>query len=473
MIVPVILCGGSGTRLWPLSREQFPKQFLPLVGEFTLLQLTVKRLNNRLSDCKPIILCNEEHRFLVAEQLREIECQAEKIILEPIGRGTAPAAAIAALASQEISDDAVLLILPADHLVNDISSFEHAVEIGSEASETGQLVTFGIVPDRPESGFGYIKAPGSINGEQKAYEVSEFVEKPDQETAKHFVDSGDYLWNSGMFMFKSSVYLTELSKFNPEINSACQTAYGGAKTDLDFIRLLRSAFETCPTDSIDYAVFEKTDKAVVIPMAAGWSDVGSWATLHGLGDADEHGNVTLGDVHMQDTHGSYLRAEHRMLATVGVHDSVIVETADAVLVADKNQVQQVKKLVEHLKVLNRDEPLIHRRVYRPWGWYESITEDARFQVKRIMIKPGESISLQMHHHRAEHWVIVKGTASVTRGEEEFLLTEDQSTYIPIGMRHRLHNPGNVALELIEVQSGSYLGEDDIVRFEDRYGRIED
>ncbi len=468
MLIPVILSGGSGTRLWPLSRELHPKQFLPLVGEETMLQDTVRRLSG-LNAGQPIVVCNAHHRFMVAEQLRTIGVPPGDIILEPVGRNTAPAVAIAALAALQgpAGDDALLLIMPADHLLRDVPAFQSAVSVGIEAAKSGHLVTFGVVPTAPEVGYGYIRRGA---GEGPAYPIAEFVEKPNAERAASYVASGDYLWNSGMFLFSARRYLDELAQFHPQMLAACESAFRDAHRDLDFIRLGVEAFGHCPSDSIDYAVMEKTLSAVVVPLDAGWSDVGSWSALHDSLPADASGNVTRGDVVTEDTSGCYLYSSERLIATVGLTDHVVVETKDAVLVAPKGRVQDVKALVGQLKAAKRSEPSIHREVFRPWGSYDSVDNGQRFQVKRLVVNPGATLSLQMHHHRAEHWIVVSGTAEITCDDKVFLLSENQSTYIPVGAKHRIQNPGRVPLHIIEVQSGSYLGEDDIVRFEDNYGR---
>lgn len=469
MIIPVVLSGGSGTRLWPLSRKAYPKQFLPLVDDESLFQSTIKRLSDLPACHHPLVICNEDHRFLVAEQMRSIAVDPAAILLEPEGRNTAPALACAALFALEQGEDAILLVMPSDHVIQNQYAFTQAVQLGADAAAAGSLVTFGIVASSPETGYGYIRrASGGDVSEVSPVEA--FVEKPDLETARSYVASGDYFWNSGMFMFSAEAYLGELKQFFPEIVEHCRGAYSLRRSDLDFQRLDREAFSACPSESIDYAVMEKTEKAVVVPLDAGWSDVGAWSALMEVSGTDEMGNVIIGDVLAEDVTGSYLRSEHRMLAGIGLENLVVVETADAVLVADKSRVQDVKIIVDRLKESGRDEHINHVRVYRPWGSYETTDESARFKVKRIIVNPGASLSLQMHHHRAEHWVIVKGTAVVTRGEDELVLTEDQSVYIPLGTKHRLVNPGVIPLEIIEVQTGSYLGEDDIVRFSDVYGR---
>src|SRR5918995_868332 len=468
MLLPVILSGGAGTRLWPLSRELYPKQLLALTSSHTMLQETALRLSG-LQASGPLVVCNEAHRFLVAEQLRQLEIEPHSILLEPFGRNTAPAIALAALAAiaRSPGDDPVLLVLPADHVIRDVAAFQKAVQAALPAAQQGRLVTFGIVPREPETGYGYIQR-GAPDG--ASYRIARFVEKPSLERARKFLAAGDHYWNSGMFMFRASRYLEELKRLAPAIEQACRAALEAAKADLDFTRVDADAFEPCPSDSIDYAVMEKTADAVVVPLDAGWSDVGSWSSLHEASAADEHGNVARGDVLVEDSQGSYLYSQSRLVAAVGLKDHVVVETKDAVLVAPKNRVQDVKKLVARLKELGRYEHSLHREVFRPWGSYDSIASGPRFQVKTLHVKPGASMSLQMHHHRAEHWIVVSGTARITRGDEVSLLEENQSTYIPIGTRHRIENPGKIPLHMIEVQSGSYLGEDDIVRFEDRYGR---
>jgi mannose-1-phosphate guanylyltransferase/mannose-6-phosphate isomerase len=476
MLIPVILSGGSGTRLWPLSRELYPKQLLPLVGEHTMLQETARRVEGMAGVAPPIVVCNESHRFMVAEQLHALGTAPSAIILEPVGRNTAPAVAVAALVAltptpsrkrERGEDDPVLLVLPADHVIRDVEEFRKAVQAGLAAAQAGKLVTFGVVPDRPETGYGYIRR---AKGDGPAYPVAEFVEKPDHATAVRYLQSGEYFWNSGMFMFRARTYLAELRQHAPAMLSACEDAVAAAKRDLDFTRLTADAFGACPSDSIDYAVMEKTREAVVVPLDAGWSDVGSWSALQDALPRDADGNVLSGDVITEGTTGSYLHATSRMIAAVGLKDHVVVETKDAVLVAPRDRVQDVKALVSQLKAQGRYETSLHREVFRPWGSYDSIDNGERFQVKRLVVKPGAQMSLQLHHHRAEHWIVVSGTARITRGEETFLLGENESTFIPMGTKHRIENPGKVTLHIIEVQSGSYLGEDDIVRFEDVYGR---
>jgi mannose-1-phosphate guanylyltransferase/mannose-6-phosphate isomerase len=476
-IKPVILSGGSGTRLWPLSRQLFPKQLLPLVHDHTMLQETVLRLAKLPEVTEQVlVVCNEEHRFLVAEQLRHIQVGSDAIILEPEGRNTAPALTLAALALQNESPDCAMLVLPADHVIQDINSFHTAVSAGVNLAEQGYVVTFGIVPTGPETGYGYIEQGAAI-GDSGAASIKRFVEKPDSKTAQQYLESGNFLWNSGMFLLTPQVWLQHIATLQPNIERACGEAFEKGKRDQDFYRIDKAAFAKSPSDSIDYAVMEKIigldeGKSAVIPMDAGWSDVGAWAALWDIGEKDTAGNVTRGDVINVNTQNSMLFSEGRLVAGVGLKNTVVVETADAVLVADKDQVQDVKAVVEWLKQQGREEHLIHRRVYRPWGSYEGIDMGERYQVKRITVNPGAALSLQMHHHRAEHWIVVNGTAKVTRGEEQFMVSENESTYIPIGTRHRLENPGAIPLEMIEVQSGSYLGEDDIVRFEDNYGRTD-
>jgi mannose-1-phosphate guanylyltransferase/mannose-6-phosphate isomerase len=475
MLIPLILSGGSGTRLWPLSRELYPKQLLPLVGKLTMLQDTVARVQGLPDVSAPVVVCNDSHRFMVAEQLREAGIPAQAIILEPVGRNTAPAVAIVALVAVERArtardggdPDPVLLVLPADHVLRDVPAFQHAIQAGRAAAEQGKLVTFGVVPGRAETGYGYIRRAA---GAGPVYAVQQFVEKPDAATAARYVASGEYYWNSGMFMFRATAYLAELRRHAPAMLAACETAIAAAKHDLDFTRLPADEFAACPSDSIDYAVMEKTQLAVVVPLDAGWSDVGSWSALQDVLPRDASGNVTAGDVLTEGTSGCYLHSTSRLIGAVGLKDHIVVETKDAVLVAPRDKVQDVKQLVARLKAQGRYETSLHREVFRPWGSYDSIDSGDRFQVKRLVVKPGATMSLQLHHHRAEHWIVVTGTARITRGEETFLLGENESTYIPVGTKHRIANPGKVELHIIEVQSGSYLGEDDIVRFEDMYGR---
>ncbi|WP_276315665.1 mannose-1-phosphate guanylyltransferase/mannose-6-phosphate isomerase [Ectothiorhodospira shaposhnikovii] len=469
-MIPLILSGGAGTRLWPMSRQLFPKQFLPLAEpQRTLLQATLERLPQGDDLGRPVVVCNEDHRFLVAEQLRAMGVQPARIILEPMGRNTAPAVALAALEQVQDGADPVLLVMPADHVIADVEAFRRALSTARVRAETGDLVTFGIVPTEPHTGYGYIRA-GIGTEEEGALPVLEFVEKPDQQTAEGYLAGGDYFWNSGMFVFRASVFLQELETHAPDILVACRKALESARADMDFLRVDRDAFAACRGDSIDYAVMEKTGRAVVVPLRAGWSDVGSWASLWAVGERDADGNLAQGDVITVGARNCYVHGNQRLVAAVGVEDLVIVETADAVLVMHKDRDQEVKEVVARLKSRGREEADIHRCVARPWGTYERIDASDRFQVKRITVKPGQTLSLQMHYHRAEHWIVVRGTARITRGEEVFVLTENQSTFIPLGVTHRLENPGRIPLELIEVQSGSYLGEDDIVRFQDTYGR---
>jgi mannose-1-phosphate guanylyltransferase/mannose-6-phosphate isomerase len=471
-LYPVILSGGSGSRLWPLSREYFPKPLLPLVSEKTLLQETATRLDGLAGLGDAVYVCNEEHRFLVAEQIAELGKTPSTIILEPEGRNTAPALTLAALYLVKRDADAMMVVMPADHVMTAPQQFVEAVEQGSHNAEQGALVTFGIVPASPETGYGYIKRDQQVD-DSAAYRVARFVEKPDRETAEQYVSEGDYFWNSGIFLMRADRWLDEISQHRPDILKACRQAMNKGTQDSDFFRVNKQDFHECPGDSIDYAVMEKTGRAVVMPISAGWSDIGAWSALWDVCDRDADGNVIQGDVIAEDTRNAFLVAQHRCLATVGLDDVVVIETADAVLVASKDKAQDVKAIVSRLKESGREEHKVHRQVYRPWGSYEGIDEGPRFQVKRLTVKPGAQLSLQMHHHRAEHWVVVKGTARVTCGEQTFDLHENESTYIPIGQTHRLENPGNIPLEVIEIQSGSYLGEDDIVRFEDVYDRVQE
>ncbi len=467
MLTPVILSGGSGTRLWPLSRELYPKQLLPLVTERTMLQDTVGRLDGLKGVTAPIVVCNEAHRFMVAEQLRLVGSTPQSIILEPFGRNTAPAVTLAALTARGGGEDPVLLILPADHVIENVRAFHAAIVIAYKQAKTGKLVTFGVVARKPETGYGYIRR---AKGKGSAHPVAEFVEKPDRKRAEEFLATGQYFWNSGMFLFKASRFLEELDRFAGDILTACQKTLAASTKDLDFLRLDPAEFEKCRSDSIDYAVMERTRDVVVVPLDAGWNDVGSWSALHEASKHDAAGNVMRGDVIAENTRNCYLYSDSRLVATVGLEDHVVIETKDAVLVAPKSKVQDVKLLVSRLKADKRYETSLHREVFRPWGSYDSLDAGERFQVKRLKVNPGATLSLQAHHHRAEHWVVVQGTARITRGEEVFLLEENESTFIPIGAKHRIENPGKIPLHIIEVQSGSYLGEDDIVRFEDEYGR---
>ena len=463
-ILPVILSGGSGTRLWPLSREAYPKQFLQLSGTHSMLQSTWLRVAD-MAALPPIVVANEAHRFVAAEQLQQVGTTPSAILLEPIGRNTAPAIAAAALEARRNGDDPLLLVLPSDHLIRNVEHFHQAITLAATVAEQGKLVTFGIQPTAPETGYGYIKATAG----EGPRAIERFVEKPDLATAEAYVASGEYYWNSGMFLFRASRYLEELERLQPQILAACRASWDKARRDSDFIRLDADAFAASPSDSIDYAVMEKTSDAAVVPLDAGWSDVGSWTALRDVSEQDANGNAHNGDVIAIDCRNTFAYGE-RLIAMVGLDDVIVVETDDAVLVGRSDRMQEVKDVVARLKADGRSEATWHRKVYRPWGAYDSIDHGERFQVKRITVKPGGTLSLQMHHHRAEHWIVVSGTAEVTRGDEVLLLAENQSTYIPLGVTHRLRNPGKLPLELIEVQSGSYLGEDDIVRFEDTYGR---
>ncbi|HEY7772620.1 MAG TPA: mannose-1-phosphate guanylyltransferase/mannose-6-phosphate isomerase [Marinagarivorans sp.] len=465
IVIPVVLSGGSGTRLWPKSRQYFPKQLHKLYGDYSLLQHTVKRV---AADVAPIVVCNNEQRFMVADQLAEILPAKADIILEPMGRDTAPAVAIAALRAMQRDPEAIIAVFPADHLIKDLTVFNAAVDAAALLASEGKLVTFGVAPTRAETGYGYIKA-AEKGGAASAVEC--FVEKPSADVAQQYVDSGDYYWNSGMFVFKASQVVAELEQYQPAIVAACKQALDASAQDLDFIRLDEQAFAQSPSISVDYALMEKTQKAWVLPLQnSGWNDIGSWDALWDVSDKDANGNALVGDVIAEGSSNCYVNTENRLVALVGVDNIAVIDTADAVLVINKDKAQQVKDVVAQLKADNRSEYTFHREVHRPWGCYDSIDNGERYQVKRITVKPGASLSLQMHHHRAEHWIVVSGTAVVQRGEEEMLVTENQSVYIPLGEKHRLTNPGKVLLELIEVQSGSYLGEDDIVRFEDVFGR---
>lgn len=475
-IIPVVLSGGSGTRLWPLSREKYPKQLLPLVGELSMLQATIERMEGIPDIGEPLLVCNEEHRFVVAEQMRLLGKQG-KVLLEPFGRNTAPALTLAALWVLEQGDDPVLVVMPADHVILDGAVFRETVKKAALLAENGFAVTFGITPDCAETGYGYIQQGSLLPGDSGAFKLAGFVEKPNRETAQTYLDSGDFLWNSGLFVMRASTWVNALGLCRPDILEACRAALQGVTADGDFVRLDRAAFEKCPSDSIDYAVMERLTsgqadlpESLVIPLSAGWSDVGAWDALWKVLPKCSAGNATRGDVLLEDCYDTLVVSESRLVACIGVSNLVVVETDDAILVAHHDATQDVKKIVDRLKADKRSVAQWHRKVFRPWGWYDGVDSGERFQVKRIGVKPGASLSLQMHHHRAEHWIVVSGTARVSKGEEVFLVTENQSTYIPLGVKHRLENPGIVPLEMIEVQSGSYLGEDDIIRFEDTYGR---
>jgi mannose-1-phosphate guanylyltransferase/mannose-6-phosphate isomerase len=478
MITPVVLAGGSGTRLWPLSRQLYPKQFMGLVGEQTLLQSTVLRVKGLEGVEAPIILCNEEHRFIVAEQLRRIDVQPAAIVLEPVGRNTAPALAVAALMVEKLGKDSILLALPSDHYIQDTAGFIATARTGADHARRGRLVTFGVVPSAPETGYGYIRKGAAVTPEDGAvrddapgvWEIDQFVEKPDLKTAEHYLSSGQYCWNSGMFMFRADILMAELQSHTPDVASACAAAVEKGRSDLDFFRLDKPSFAACPSDSIDYAVMEKTRAGVMVALASDWNDLGSWEALWQAGTKDAHQNVVQGDVCLQDVRNSFIHSSSRLVTAVGLDNHVVVETKDAVFVAPRDHVQQVKTLVDELKARRRIETVTHKMVYRPWGYYEDVDISERFLVKHISIKPGAKISLQKHLHRAEHWVVVKGTALVTKGDEQFILKEDESAYIPLGTVHRLENPGKIPLELVEVQSGSYLAEDDVTRLDDIYGR---
>lgn len=477
-LVPIVLSGGSGTRLWPLSRQKYPKQLLSFIGEDSLLQATLRRMEG-LTDVElgaPLVVCNEEYRFVIAEQLRLMGTKGS-ILLEPVGRNTAPALTLAALAAMRDGSDPVLLVMPADHVIVDVPRFQMAIRAGMTLAADGAVITFGITPDSPETGYGYIEAGESLET-GGASRIARFVEKPDRATAQTYLEAGSYFWNSGLFMMRASVWLAAIDACRPDISTACRAAWEKGVVDGDFLRVNKEEFLHCPSDSIDYAVMERLahddslPAGLFIPLSAGWSDVGSWDSLWQVLPKDDQGNVSQGDVLLNDCRNVLALSEHRLVACVGIEDMVVIETPDAILVAHMSKTQHVKKIVDDLKRRGRPESELHRKVFRPWGWYDGVDSGERFQVKRIVVKPGASLSLQMHHHRAEHWIVVHGTAQVTRGDTTYLVSENESTFIPLGTRHRLQNPGCVPLEMIEVQSGSYLGEDDIVRFEDVYGRKE-
>ncbi len=471
MIIPVILAGGSGSRLWPLSRQHYPKQLLKLFGNYTMLQHTLLRVQGVPALAEPIVVCNQEHRFMVAEQLLEMGLNNAEIILEPVGRNTAPAIALAALFAQERKQNATLLVLSADHMIRDVKAFQDAIVKSVQAAEAGALVTFGVTPTHPETGYGYIRANlKSTSGVADCFPVEQFVEKPDLQTAQSYLDAGCYFWNSGMFVFAADVFLRELSAQSPEVVMAAERAKLSATKDLDFIRIEKEAFAAAPNISIDYALMEKSRNVACVPLSAGWSDVGDWKSYWDLSDKDEAGNSFIGDSLDVGSSNTLVFSQDKLVATLGVDNLMIINTPDAVLIADKSQAQQVKKIISQIESLNRTEHLQHREIYRPWGCYDAIDTGDRYQVNRIRVKPGGSLSLQLHHHRAEHWIVVKGTALVQRGEESMLLSENESTYIPVGVRHRLSNPGKIPLEIVEVQSGPYLEQDDVIRYEDSYGR---
>jgi mannose-1-phosphate guanylyltransferase/mannose-6-phosphate isomerase len=482
LLQPVILSGGSGTRLWPMSREKYPKQLLSLTGGDTMLQATALRLDgfksDRVATTGPIVVCNEEYRFLSAEQMRSAGASGARILLEPFGRNTAPALTLAAMLAVAGGDDALLLVMPADHVMRDLAAFHAAIEAAIAPALDGAMVTFGIVPDRPETGYGYLEVGREIHDDKAIQPLVAFVEKPPLDVARRYLEGGKHLWNSGLFMMRASVWLRALAKLAPAMSTACQAAFKANAADKDFVRIAKDAFAKCPSDSIDYAVMEKLAAdpelgipGVVVPLSAGWSDVGAWDAVWATSEKDEAGNSVQGDTILEDTRGSLVISEGRLVACLGLDDMIVIETPDAVLVARKDKTQDIKRIVTRLKADSRPHADNHRKVHRPWGTYDSIDNGSRFQVKRIVVKPGASLSLQMHHHRAEHWIVVSGTAKVTRGDEIIMLSENQSTYIPLGTVHRLENPGVIDLEMIEVQSGSYLGEDDIVRLEDVYGRL--
>lgn len=466
-MIPIILSGGSGTRLWPLSRSLYPKQFLPLHTEKTLFQETVARLKKSGLD-DPMVVCNEEHRFIVAENMQQMGLKAHSIILEPVGRNTAPAIAAAALLATNDNNDPLLMVLPADHIIEDLDVFQAAIETAKSYAEKGHIVTFGIKPNEPNTGYGYIEMGEALSN--NANKIKDFKEKPDLKTAEAFLEDGNFLWNSGMFCFKASSYLQELEKHQPGLITNVKASVEAAETDLDFDRLAKAEFEKCHDISIDYAVMEHTDKGVVVGLDANWSDIGAWDSVWKLAQKDNNGNVCKGDIITEESHDNYIYSKDKLISALGVENLIIIDTQDALLIAAKDKAQDIKVIVDKLKKEKRQEALHHKTVYRPWGHYTSISQGERYQAKRIFVKPGAKLSIQKHHHRSEHWIVVKGTAKVTKGEETFMLTENESTYLPIGIVHALENPGKIPLEIIEVQTGSYLGEDDIIRLEDRYGR---
>ena len=474
-ICPVILCGGSGTRLWPLSRESYPKQYLSLdsTNEKTLLQNTSQRLNDLNNLLTPIVICNEEHRFIVAEQMREIDTKPLSIILEPFGRNTCPAITLAAIKALEFNRDPILLVLSSDHQIKDKTKFINSIKKGLKYAEEGSLVTFSVVPTKPETGYGYIKAESPfLKGEVIGKRIEEFTEKPDLKTASEFIKDRSFTWNSGIFAFRAGIIIEEIKKYAPDIYSACQKTIKKSHYDLDFIRLEKDSFKECPNISIDLAVMEKTNKGIVLPLNVGWSDIGSWQAVWETSPKDKDNNFTHGNVIVDDTKNCYIRSEKRLIVGIGLKDIIVVETNDAILISNKLHTQKVKDIVKLLKENKIPEGQSHRKIFRPWGYYISVVEEPRWQLKLIQVKAGEKLSLQMHHHRSEHWIVVKGTAKVEIDSDISILSENQSTYIPVGAKHRLSNPGKIPLTIIEVQNGSYLGEDDIIRFEDNYGRTQ-
>jgi mannose-1-phosphate guanylyltransferase/mannose-6-phosphate isomerase len=467
-IIPVIMAGGNGTRLWPMSRKAYPKQFLSLIDDQTLIQQTCKRAK-AISNDQMLIICNEEHRFLCAEQLRQLGITNAQILLEPVGKNTAPAIGLAAEFIKQQYGDAVMVVLSADHYIEDLAYFADTVRYGCERALTGEIITFGVTPTKPETGYGYINKGEQLS--QGIFKISQFVEKPTLEVATEYLDSGEYLWNSGMFTMLASSYLNELITYQPEIQVNCQKAIADAQSDLEFIKPHKEWFVKCPEDSIDYAVMEKTNKGSVIEFKGVWNDIGAWSSIWELSEKDENGNCSVGKTELLNSHNNYVNSKEKLTAVLGLNDIIVIDTKDALLIADKNQVQDIKQLVNRLKLTDIELIENHREVYRPWGHYDSIANDVRYQVKKISVLPGHKLSVQMHYHRAEHWIVVKGTAHVTIGDKEKIVCENESVYIPIGEIHSLENKGKIPLELIEIQSGAYLGEDDIVRFQDNYGRV--